>query len=121
MNDPVSSGVSSEKEASAKNVATLVYALQAAWLLLGIPLIIGLIVNYVKLDDVRGTLAESHFRWQIRTFWFWLLWLVLGWLLIFLILTSVIGALLLGANFIWIIYRIVKGWLRLNDGKPMYV
>lgn len=120
MNTPVSTG-SSEKEAAAKSVATLVYALQAAWLLFGIPLIIGLIVNYVKLDDVRGTLAESHFRWQMRTFWFWLLWLVLGWLLIVLILTFVIGAAILGANFIWIIYRIIKGWLRLSEGKPMYV
>lgn len=120
MNTPISTG-SSEKETAAKNAATLVYALQAAWLFFGIPLIIGLIVNYVKRDDVRGTLAESHFRWQIRTFWFWLLWLVLGWLLIVLILTFAIGVLILGANFIWIIYRIVKGWLRLSDGRAMYV
>lgn len=120
MNETSMTVANVEKEAAAKRIATLVYGLQAAWLLLGIPLVVALIVNYVKLDDVRGTLAESHFRWQIRTFWYWLLWLVLGWLLIALIVTFVIGALILGANFIWIIYRIIKGGLRLSEGKPMY-
>jgi uncharacterized membrane protein len=116
MSDTLITSVDSEKEASAKNVATLVYALQAAWLLFGIPLVIALIVNYVKLDDVRGTLAESHFRWQIRTFWYGLLWGVVGWILVFVL----IGFAILFANCVWLIYRIVKGWLYLNDGKPMY-
>lgn len=105
-----------EKERSARNVATLVYALQAASFLLGITFIVALIVNYVKLDDVRGTLAESHFRWQLRTFWFALLWSVVG----IILLLVVIGYFVLVANCIWVIYRIAKGWLNLNDGKAMY-
>lgn len=109
-------GTNSEKEREAKSVATLVYGLQAAWLLLGIPLVVALIVNYVKLDDVRGTIAESHFRWQIRTFWYWLLWLVVGGILTLVL----IGIVILAINSIWIIYRIAKGWLRLIDGRPMY-
>lgn len=117
MSEAVPSGVSAEVETSARNVATLVYALQAASILVGITYIVAIIVNYVKVEDVRGTLAESHFRWQMRTFWFSLLWTVIG-----AILTLVlVGFVILGATCIWIIYRIVKGWMRLNDGKPMYV
>ncbi len=116
MSETSTPNMGGEREASARRVANLVYALQAAWLIFGIPLIVALIVNYVKRDDVRGTLAESHFRWQIRTFWFWLLWLVIGGILTLLL----IGFAILAVNFIWIIYRIVKGWLNLNDGKPMY-
>ena len=73
-------------------------------------------VERIKLDDVRGTWLESHFRWQIRTFWFGLLWSVLG------ILTFIfgIGWFVLIANSLWLIYRILKGWLNLYDNKPMY-
>jgi len=116
MNEPMTTAIDPARESSAKSVATLVYALQAAWLVFGIPLIIAVIVNYVKLDDARGTLAESHFRWQIRTFWYGLLWGVVGWILVFVL----IGFVILFINCVWIIYRIVKGWLYLNDNKPMY-
>ena len=101
---------------SLKNHATAVYALQALSFLLGITYFVAIIVNYVKLDDTRGTWIESHFRWQIRTFWFSLLWFALGGLLLII----VTGYLILIANGLWMIYRIVKGWLNLNDGKPMY-
>jgi len=103
--------------ASVREVATAVYALQAASFIVGITFIVAVIVNYVKRDDARGTRVESHFRWQIRTFWFGLLWSLVG------SLTAVVGVgylILLGVG-VWIIYRIVKGWLRLNDGRPMYV
>ncbi|MDO8703601.1 MAG: hypothetical protein Q7J84_01505 [Sulfuricaulis sp.] len=101
---------------SLKNHATAVYALQALSFLLGITYFVAIIVNYVKLDDTHGTWIESHFRWQIRTFWFSLLWFALGGLLLII----VVGYLILIANGLWMIYRIVKGWLNLNDGKPMY-
>jgi len=117
MNDVVTTGASSEQESSAKNIATLVYALQAASFLVGITMIVAIVVNYVKVEDVRGTLAESHFRWQIRTFWFALLWSVLG----LILCVAVVGYFILLATCIWVIYRIVKGWLRLSEGKAMYV
>ena len=104
-----------DKLQSLVNVTTLVYALQALSFLLGVTCIIALIINYVKRDDVAGTWLASHFRWQIRTFWFGLLWAITGWLTFILI----IGYFVLVANGIWIIYRIVKGWLYLNDAKPM--
>ena len=111
-----SSPVNDEKEKSAKTITTVVYALQAASLLIGITFIVAVVVNYVKMSDVRGTPSESHFRWQIRTFWFGLLWSVIGIILAFVL----VGYLILLADVIWIIYRIVKGWLRLADGKEMY-
>ena len=102
---------------SVKTMTTVIYALQAASFLLGITYIVAVIINYVKKDDAKGTWLESHFRWQIRTFWFSILWSTLG----FITASIVIGYLLLMANAVWIIYRIVKGWLHLNDKKEMYI
>lgn len=106
----------SEKDKSVKNLTTLIYALYAASFLIGITAIVAIVMNYVKREDVAGTVAESHFRWQIRTFWFSLLWGAIGAVL----MVVVIGFAIIAADVIWVIYRIVKGWLRLNDGKPMY-
>ena len=72
-------------------------------------------------DDARGTWVESHYRWQIRTFWFALLWFVIAWILIVTILGAVIGVPFLVVLTLWLVYRIVRGWLRLNDRRPMYV
>ncbi len=101
---------------SLKTLTTIIYALYAAAFVIGITSIVAIVMNYVKREDVAGTFLESHFRWQIRTFWFGVLWGVLGGIT-FLIL---IGWFVLAADCVWIIYRIVKGWLRLNDDKPMY-
>ena len=102
---------------SEKTITTVIYALYAVSILVGgITAIVAIVMNYVKKDDVVGTFLESHFRWQIRTFWYGLLWSVLG-VITFLV---VIGWFVLFANAVWIIYRIVKGWLRLNDNKAMY-
>jgi uncharacterized membrane protein len=105
-----------EIERSAKSVTTLIYALYAASLLVGITAIVAIVMNYIKKDDVAGTFLESHFRWQIRTFWFGLLWSVVG----VVLMVVLVGWAVLFANTVWMIYRIVKGWLRLNDNKPMY-
>ena len=106
-----------DKITNLKTLATVVYALQAAGFFLGLTWIVGVVVNYVKKEDVAGTWLESHFRWQIRTFWFGLLWGAVG-VVTFLIF---IGWFILAANAIWIIYRIVKGWLNLNENRPMPV
>lgn len=109
--------IQTEQVQSLKTLATVVYALYATTFFLGITAIIGIVINYVKLDETRGTWLESHFRWQIRTFWFGLLWFSLGaitWIL-------VIGMLVMAVASVWLIYRIAKGWLNLNDNKPMYL
>lgn len=105
-----------DKEKSAKTLTTVIYALYAASLLVGITAIVAIVMNYIKKDDVAGTFLESHFRWQIRTFWFGLLWSIVG----AITLIIMIGWLVLAANGVWLIYRIVKGWLNLSENKPMY-
>lgn len=85
----------------------------------GIPSIVAVILNYVRRDDVRGTWLESHFRWQIRTFWFGALWFGVALLLILTVVGIIlVWVPLIGAG-IWVIYRIVRGWLNLKDSKPM--
>lgn len=103
-------------ERGLRTTVTAVYALQVAGFFLGgIPWLIGVIVNYVKKDDAAGTWLESHFSWQIRTFWWGLLWGVIGGLLVVLL----VGIAVLLADVVWIIYRIVKGWLRLAERREV--
>jgi len=97
--------------------ATVVGAFLTGW-----PSIIAVILNYAKRSEARGTWLESHFRWQIRTFWFGLLWVTLC--LLFVVATLGIGILIawvpLGVVGLWFIYRIARGWLALIDRRPMY-
>jgi len=104
-----------DQERSLRNIATAVYALQAAGFLFGITWIVAVIIDYVKRDDARGSWLESHFSWQIRTFWWGLLWGVIGGVLLLVL----VGYLVLVANAVWIIYRIVKGWLRLAERREV--
>jgi uncharacterized membrane protein len=98
--------------------ATVVGAFLTGW-----PSIIAVVLNYVKRSEARGTWIESHFRWQIRTFWFGLLWTALC--MLFVVMTLGVGMLVawlpLGLVGLWFIYRIARGWLRLVDRGPMYV
>jgi uncharacterized membrane protein len=115
-------------------VTHLVYALHALSLLIGVttaativgafvfgvPSIIAVVINYVKRGEAKGTFLESHFRWQIRTFWFALLWCVIGGMLFITIVGIPLAlAVFFGAG-VWAIYRIARGWLALRDRKPMY-
>jgi uncharacterized membrane protein len=86
-----------------------------------VPSIAAVIMNYLKRSDARGTWVESHYRWQIRTFWYALLWAVVGWLFMFTLIGVPIGLVVLIALTAWLIYRIARGWLRLQDQRPMYV
>ena len=97
--------------------ATVVGAFLTGW-----PSIIAVILNYLKRSEARGTWLDSHFRWQIRTFWFGLLWVSLC--LFFIVVTLGIGLLVawlpLGIVGLWFVYRIIRGWLALKDHRPMY-
>lgn len=106
-----------ENEKSLKTLTTIIYALYAASFFVGITAIAAIVMNYVKKEDVAETFLESHFRWQIRTFWFGVLWAAVG-IITYLLF---VGWVVLFVAGIWMIYRIVKGWLRLIDNKPMYV
>ena len=98
--------------------ATVVGAFLTSW-----PSIIVVILNYIKRSEARGTWLDSHFRWQIRTFWFGLLWISLCGT--FIIATLGIGLLFMwlpiGLVGLWFVYRIVRGWVTLNDRRPMDV
>jgi len=101
---------------SLKTITTVVYALQALSFFTGFTFIAAVVINYIKKEDVQGTWLESHFLWQIRTFWYGLLWGIIGLVTFFI----AIGYFILIANSIWLVYRIIKGWLRLTEGKTMY-
>ena len=89
----------------------------------GIPSIIAVIMNYVKRSDARGTYLESHFSWQLRTFWFAALWTVIAFVLSGPLMLIVVGfftfALAVFLIGVWIIYRVTRGWLRLRDGQAI--
>ena len=86
----------------------------------GLPSIIAVIMNYARRSATHGTYLESHFRWQIRTFWFALLW-ACACMLVFVTVIGIPLALLgVAALGVWIAYRVIRGWLALRDKKPMY-
>ena len=101
----------------------------------GLLAVIALVINYIKRDDVRGSIFESHFTWQIRSFWWYLFWNIIAFVpFIFLFFTGenvnafagvAIGAttfclVVVGVSWIWIVYRAIAGLIRLNDNQPMY-
>ena len=108
--------INSPAETALKRLAMIVYGLQAASLFTGsLTLFAGVIINYVRMEDVQGSWIESHFRWQTRTFWYTLLWLLIG-----SVTTPIlIGWAILLAASLWLIYRIVKGWLYLSEQRAM--
>ncbi|GKS59359.1 hypothetical protein YTPLAS18_28860 [Nitrospira sp.] len=98
--------------------ATVVGAFLTGW-----PSIIAVILNYLKRGQARNTWLESHFRWQIRTFWFGLLWIALC--VVFIFATLGIGLLIawlpMAILGLWFMYRIIRGWITLGEGRPMPV
>jgi uncharacterized membrane protein len=111
-----SCGGAAPAEGSLRRLAEVVYGLQAASLLVCVPLFAAVIINYLRRNQAAGTWLESHFTWQIRTFWWSLAWCVLG------LATAVllVGLVILAASAVWFVYRIVRGWTELNEGRPMY-
>jgi len=128
-----------EASPSIVRVTHIVYGLHALGLVLGAfgaatvigsflfgwPSIIAVILNYIYRGEARGTWVESHFNWQIRTFWFAVLWaLIVGGISLILMLVLVgfitwpLGMFALG---VWAIYRVARGWLRLNAMQTMPV
>ncbi len=87
--------------------------------LTGWPSILAVLLNYARRRDTRGTYLESHFRWQIRTFWFALLWVALAALLFVTIIGIPVAWLVVVFTGVWVLYRIIRGWLLLNDGREI--
>lgn len=81
----------------------------------GWPSILAVVLNYIKRNEARGTYLESHFSWQIRTFWFALLWVVIALLLVLTLIGIPVSMALASLVGLWVLYRVTRGWLRLND------
>jgi uncharacterized membrane protein len=110
------SATEGDRQRSLRTLTHVLYALYAVyWLSGGITALIAIIINYVKRSDVVGTPYEAHFDWQIRTFWM----AVIGHLIGFALFIVLIGVPILWAVAIWMLYRIIKGWLYLYDNKPL--
>lgn len=91
----------------------IMYGLQAASFFFGLTMLVAVIMAYVKRDEFKGTWLESHVEWQIKTFWMTIIFTVVG----VILLIFLIGYFVLIGGYIWGIYRVVKGWMLLNDGK----
>ncbi|MBN3816714.1 hypothetical protein G3N57_08865 [Paraburkholderia sp. Se-20369] len=106
----------SERLSGQRTLTHVLYGLYALhWLTGGITGLIAIIINYVKRDDVAGTPYADHFEWQIRTFWRALIAYVIGFALAFVF----VGFVVMFATWVWTLYRIIKGWLYLNDNKAL--
>ena len=111
----------------------IIYALHALSVIMGLigsafvitafltswPSIIAIIINYVKRDAVRHMYLDSHFSWQIRTFWFALLWVIIAVILFMTVFGIPLAWIITISAGIWVSYRIIRGWIALCDGKPM--
>ena len=94
--------------------ATVVGAFLTGW-----PSIIAVILNYVKRSEVRGTWLDSHYSWQIRTFWYALLWLAIGAVAFATVIGIPVAIVLWFATGVWVLYRIIRGWLALSSTKVL--
>ncbi len=127
-------GSAPEPPASALTIAKIVYGLHGFAILVGIagsatvigsfvasvPSIVAVVLNYLKRRDARGTWLESHYRWQIRTFWYAIVWVVIAALLMVTLIGIPLAIAILVGVTVWLVYRIGRGWLRMLDRKPMY-
>ena len=110
-------GMPAEKLASLKQLTVAIYLLYGLSFFTGITGIAAIIINYIKREDTAGTIYASHFTWQIRTFWWSLVWGILGFVTVWI----GVGFLILAIVGLWVMYRLIKGFLNWNDGKPMPV
>ena len=133
MNEPVPTPDPQGVRPSLVQITHVIYALHAAAVVIGVtsaatvaggfvfglPSLVAVFLNYLKRSDVNGTWLESHFRWQIRTFWFTLLWLVVYGLLIITIIGIPIAWIMIAILGLWVGYRVIRGWVALADARPV--
>jgi len=133
MSEPDSRAMSVVPQAGLVRLTHIIYLLHGFSVLMGIlgpaliittfltgwPSIIAVIINYIKRSDVRGTYLDSHFGWQIRTFWYTLLWLVIAAILFATVIGIVLAYVIAVAAGLWVVYRIMRGWIALNEARPM--
>ncbi len=112
---PVGNPTPNVKLENLKQLTLIIYILHCLIFFAGVTGLVGIIMNYLKRDEVIGTIYESHFTWQIHTFWWSVLWFSIG----FVTLLLGIGFFICFIAFTWWLYRMIKGVLNWVDGKPM--
>ena len=134
MNEPIPSGPQGVRP-SLVNVTHLIYGLHAIAVLVGVtssatiaggfvfglPSLLAVFLNYWMRSEVRGTWLESHFRWQIRTFWFTVLWLGVYGLFVITIIGIPIAIVVILVLGLWVAYRVIRGWLALSKARPLEI
>jgi len=134
MNKPVPAPTSfGQPSANMVTVTHLIYALHGFAVFTGLvgsatiigsfvaslPSIAAIVLNYWNQATVRGTWLESHFRWQIRTFWFAVLWVVVAVVMLLTVIGIPFALLVMGLVGLWLLYRVVRGWLALSGQRGM--
>lgn len=100
-----------------RQTALVVYILYSIAFLTGITALIGVIIAYIKREESKGTWLEFHYNWQINTFWITAIFMIIG----FVTQLILIGFIIMPLTALWFLYRIIKGWLALNDSKAVGV
>ena len=133
--------MSARQEESLRRLVLVIYLIYLLSLFTGVPVILAVLLSYARLDESRGTLYHGHLRWMLRSFWWGLFWLVLGSALVLAGLASAatyasndylqhdlrlfggwmggIGMAVLGLNWLWVVYRMLRGLLNWNDYRRM--
>ncbi|HQZ01371.1 MAG TPA: YccF domain-containing protein [Thauera sp.] len=134
MNNPVPAPLPfGQPSENMVTVTHLIYALHAFAVFTGLvgsatiigsfvaslPSIAAIVLNYWNQTAVRGTWLESHFRWQIRTFWFAVLWIVVAVVMLLTVIGIPFALLVMGLAGLWVLYRVVRGWLALIGRRSM--
>ncbi len=122
MSDVITVPNSPQPSDGTVQITHVIYALYAIGLLsAGLTAVAGIIVAYIKRDDTNGTYLRSHYDWLIRTFWWSFLWGAL--ICLFVVVTIGIGIVIAwipwGILWVWGLYRIIKGWLRLGEKREV--
>lgn len=133
MNETMPAADAAQPRDSIVTMAHVVYALHTVSVLIcatsivtiagafvfGIPSIVAVILNYANRPDARGTWVDSHYRWQIRTFWFALMWSLIAAFLFITLIGIPLAWLLAIVTGFWVIYRIIRGWIALANREPV--
>ncbi len=110
-----------QNTANAKNLAWWLYLIHAAsfFFSLGLFSFVPLIINYVKRGDTVGTFVVTHHNWQIRSFWWYVFWMVVGAICFATFILIPVAWVIWPVVWLWKAYRLIRGWIDLNDNKPM--
>lgn len=112
-----------DKLSDAKQLARILYVVHGLtfFFSLGLLSILPIIVNYIKRPDSEGTLVHSHHTWMIRSFWYYMIWMVVGGVLFLTIIGIPVAWLVWTVAWVWKAYRLIRGFIDLNNNRPMYL